>query len=729
MLYRLWFRPPALRTFLEESCREDVYLTAEGRILSVTPGTDKTAVLVRTETRELGTIRAYLPAGAEEQLVVGASVLLEGRLYLAPRATNPGEFDARAYYDRLGIRLMMEAESFRIEKLPYLPFADAANRLRLFFRKSIREALETDDAAFACSFLLGIRDEDFDVLTEEMEGFFLIRIMMQSGFHLVLLVTFLQRILQRIGVKAGTRAGILSFFSLFYAAFGGFSLSFMRTLPVVFLRLFAPVFRRKFDLVSAASLSLILLLLTEPGTLFTTSVQYAIAAYAAAGIFLPLARAYFRKISRVTAVIAGPLLMQLFFLPLQLASGGRTSVYAPLLHFVTAPLIPLVLVTGFFGAAFYGTGTLAGAGFFGTIFHAAGLGFFGTLHYALVFYRTLYAFLVKLPGAVLVNGSPGKGKIIIYYCLLFLPAGVTAVLLHFRKKVPEEKEKIPGKSVQFLLIPCVLLFYTAGLLFLRAPAPAEGEIRVVMIDVGQGDCFLVSTKDTNLLIDCGSSSREDVGTKVVRPVLDYYGVGGIDALILTHGDLDHTNGAAELFEKGKLDAEELILPEISGAAEEFESVLSVLKEETEVRRLSAGEAYAAGRMTLYCLWPEAGSDLRGNDVSLVLLLEMNGFRMLFTGDISAEVEAQLKLPEGGTDVLKAAHHGSDYSSSAKFLAALDPETVLVSYGRNNLYGHPGKNTIARFKAQGMEVYGTGVCGAVTLAVRKNRTTEISCFLD
>ena len=110
----------------------------------------------------------------------------------------------------------------------------------------------------------------------------------------------------------------------------------------------------------------------------------------------------------------------------------------------------------------------------------------------------------------------------------------------------QAEERIPGKRGRILFAAFLFALFAGELLFIRTPNLSERELRIVMLDVGQGDCFLLSSGKNHVLLDCGSSSREDVGEEVLLPALRYYGIGTLQALILTHGDSDHVNGIPPL---------------------------------------------------------------------------------------------------------------------------------------------------------------------------------------
>ena len=141
---------------------------------------------------------------------------------------------------------------------------------------------------------------------------------------------------------------------------------------------------------------------------------------------------------------------------------------------------------------------------------------------------------------------------------------------------------------------------------------------------------------------------------------------------------------------------------------------------TEVVYLEAGDRVSISERAALEVWyPQGNSSGSGNEYSLVVHAEVSGTRFLFTGDIGEETEAEL-VPRlrkaGGVDVLKVPHHGSRYSSSSGFLHAAGGEgsIAVISCGRNNIYGHPAKETLERLTDAGFTLYRTDRNGAVIL---------------
>jgi competence protein ComEC len=113
-----------------------------------------------------------------------------------------------------------------------------------------------------------------------------------------------------------------------------------------------------------------------------------------------------------------------------------------------------------------------------------------------------------------------------------------------------------------------------------------------------------------------------------------------------------------------------------------------------------------------------------NDNSIAFVLQYRQFRMLFTGDAGVAAERRF-LAEGvelHADVLKVGHHGSAYSSSPDFIAAVRPRYAIISVGRHNMFGHPAPSTIATLRQFRMQIFRTDENGGTSILTNGEFTT-------
>jgi competence protein ComEC len=283
-----------------------------------------------------------------------------------------------------------------------------------------------------------------------------------------------------------------------------------------------------------------------------------------------------------------------------------------------------------------------------------------------------------------------------------------------------------------------------GLFALCLPAvtaPAEGEMRVTLMDVGQGSAVLIRTRDHTVLFDTGPvMGQSDAAERVILPTLRRYGVRRIDHLVISHADQDHSGGLASLL---------LAMPTASVAAPEFESLEESLRhaspEAVAAMRLRptlcrAGQKWSLNGVDFQFLHPStlptSITPTQRNRYSCVLRVESaDGGSLLLAGDIPLKTDRELvgrfiglqdpENPEAlalvgtrlASQVLVAPHHGSKTSLSEDLLRAVAPQFVVIQAGYRNRFGHPHQETldrIARAQVNAPAVLRTDLQGAIEL---------------
>lgn len=265
---------------------------------------------------------------------------------------------------------------------------------------------------------------------------------------------------------------------------------------------------------------------------------------------------------------------------------------------------------------------------------------------------------------------------------------------------------------------------------LMLPKWQWGQTEVVMLNVGQGDCFFVrGPLGGTYLIDGGSSTVSSVGRYRIEPFLKSQGVGTLDYVWVTHGDTDHVNGIEELLKRQQLGVKigHLVMPPEVYWDEQLEQLAETAhQEEVSVLTMGQGQRFEEGGMEVICLWPERENDdsVEGNEASVVLSLTFGEFDMLFTGDVEKEGEEKMaaymlelqtkgKLPDR-YEVLKAGHHGSRYATGEKLTEVVHPACAWISAGEDNQYGHPHQEVLERLANWGASLYNTKDGSAVKL---------------
>ncbi|WP_435626416.1 DNA internalization-related competence protein ComEC/Rec2 [Candidatus Ferrigenium straubiae] len=260
-------------------------------------------------------------------------------------------------------------------------------------------------------------------------------------------------------------------------------------------------------------------------------------------------------------------------------------------------------------------------------------------------------------------------------------------------------------------------------MFLNKPeAPAPGALRLIVFDVGQGLAVAAQTRNHALLYDAGPdfSGEADSGNRILIPTLRALGIAGLDGLVLSHDDSDHTGGAASVMQampvgwvSSSLAATHPLLqsPALSPTP-------SPANGRGEPRRCRDGERWNWDGVQFEILHPAPDSGAKkphDNDRSCVLCIGIGKHSVLLAGDIEKESEARLIREHAdrlSTSLLVAPHHGSRSSSSFDFVAATLPDYAVFTAGYRNRFGHPREEVLQRYADSGAELLRSDEDGAI-----------------
>jgi len=303
-----------------------------------------------------------------------------------------------------------------------------------------------------------------------------------------------------------------------------------------------------------------------------------------------------------------------------------------------------------------------------------------------------------------------------------------------------------------LPIPLLIFYYTVFLLFIfgskykKAGAivlavglilyyiePSRSYTEVRFIDVGQGDATLIRLKTgENILVDGGRLFGSfDIGEMVLVPLLHRLKVRHLDAVIATHGDIDHAGGLLAVMKRIKVEhyfdngqkLHRKMLDELWDVAEKKSIPVAVLK---------GGDIVAGSGGALKVFHPDAkfaaehqyGKD---NSLSLGMILNTGYGRVFLAGDMEKEAEKHLvgKLLYIKSDILKIGHHGSNTSSHRDFLLAVNPKIGIISAGRYGRYHYPAKQVVKRMKKLSVKLISTMDEGEIVFRFLKSGVEQKS----
>ena len=589
---------------------------------------------------------------------MGQRIRAPARLQQPTGFRNPGGFDHVARLARDGIHVTGSARAHEIVVLdtPPLPWSE---RVRRHAIRSIDAALPPASAALLAGLLLGERRALPPEIDEGFRRAGVYHVLAVSGFNVALIASAMFLLARLMGLRRRAAAGSAAVVVLGFGAVVWPQASVLRAVVMAMLMLAAVLLDRDSAVVNSLAAAALLILAVRPNDLFEPGFQLSFAA--TGGIVLAP-----RPRQVVLGALAVSAAAQVAVLPITLWHFHQVSVVGLVANLAAVPLAAVATVIGLAGAAL------------AFVWDTAAELAFDAVWPALLALRFVVALAAALPGALVYLPSPPPAAIACYAGALVIAAVAWRIR---RARARTARAMLGGAGVA--LVAAVAL---AAWPLVR---PADGRLRIAILDVGQGDALVIEGPNGEaVVIDAGPGGRGrlDAGERVVAPYLWWRGFLRVAATVVTHEHADHAGG---------MDAVRARFP---GAPAWTAADLATPR--------------ALGGALITALPPIAGAT--PNERALVLRVDYRTTSFLLASDIPGVVEQALVTrgtPLGAT-VLKVAHHGARDSSSAAFLAAVRPAVAAISVGARNAYRHPDAGTLARLDAAGARVWRTDRDGAL-----------------
>ena len=648
---------------------------------------------LRTEVR-IGRLRCCLFTNGKERLEAGQRIRVHASF------ASTAEKTGSDYYLTQGVPVFGYAR----EDPVVLGYAEAYWRflpakLGRILRERIRILYDRNSASFLLAVLTGERRE----LREDIWFYSMLRTsgvshtVAVSGMHLSFLVMFLYTLLGRGKLSAAVCIPV----TLAFMAMTGFTASVVRAGVMQLAVCGAKLLRREYDSLSALGLALLLLLLINPYSVRNMGLILSFAStlgillfYGEIRTVLPAPPKKWGKHSLparlwhgIRASLAVTLSASVFTVPLNALFFRQISLLAPLTNLLVLPAVSLCFSLGLIGVLV------------SFVYLPAGMVFRMPLSWLVAYIRLVTGWIGGFPLSAL------------YIRSLYLPCwiGLTWFCMALYRLLPGLEHRFRS----FLITAAVGLVVFLGLSY---GEPALEDMRFGALDVGQGQCLVLSAPSGVTVIDCGGSLVTNAGDLAAEYLLSM-GRFRVETLVLTHFHEDHVNGVEELLRRMKV--ERLYCPR---PAEDDWAALSLLD---FARERGAGISYVEddilwlGEQDLTLALVPPLNQEKENESGLCIAALGDGFSFLCTGDAGRGTEKRLleRLRLEHVGLLVAGHHGSAGSVSQELLEALQPKAVVVSVGRNS-YGLPAENTLQRIRDCGAAVYRTDEYGDLILRVRQ-----------
>ncbi len=546
-------------------------------------------------------------------------------------------------------------------------------------------------AALACGYRQGIEKRN---IYEEFKTAGLAHVVAVSGAHLSIVSALMAALLRFVRTPKRISLAIIASFLLAYLVFAGLPISGVRSACMALASSAAFFTKRRAASMNALALMVIAFLICDPKSCLSVSMFLSAASTLGIICFAGLFLSWIPLQSRLLRSLIGDPLA-LTFSSQVMCQGASCALFslvpliAPLANIVVAPLFMFACASSLLCAIAANAPVVP----FAFMTDIGGMPVF--------FMRMIVGALAKVPHASVA--------VSVDFIPMIVLSLAVSLLLWLVWPQPSKRLAITA------LVGAILVVF--GIFWIVPAGVGEG---MVMLDVGQGDAFLLRSEGMSILIDTGNQDAK------LRRALAHERITHLDAVIITHPDDDHCGSLRDLASYVTVShiyvAEDLLACSCdscarlrSEAGQTFPSVC--------LTGLSVADEVQAGRYSLAVLWPDAFADEGGNADSLCLYASYDGdddgqadFTCLFTGD--AEAEELSRMAALGriesVDILKVGHHGSKASLDDGLVSTLDPRIALISVGEGNRYGHPAYEIIEILETHDVEVFRTDESGCVEI---------------
>lgn len=527
-----------------------------------------------------------------------------------------------------------------------------------------------DTAAFVRAMILGDKSDISPKFSMRFSYVGMSHVMAVSGMHLVFAVLFFDFLFVLVGIGYRPRCVLAFAVMLAFVAVSGFAVSCIRAAIMMSVLYLGKLFDRFSDSLTSLSEAALIILIAAPYNVRNISFLLSVSAVfglvvlyprlikilpvSASGSFL------YKVISLFTASVSA----NIACLPVIAFSFGRVSLLAPISNVIMITAVQIMFYLGFAGMALSFVPGCSGV--IGSIQH---------LIYRLIRAVTDFEYGLKYSS---VN-SHDFGFYFAVFLLLILVAGVIVI------KSKDSKRRVYPFVAAYAVICTVLVSVNV----LRG----YGIVKAEFVDVGMGSCTVFSGGEQAVIIDCGGDN-----SKQLYRSLMFSDVKRIQLLALTHFDADHVKYLDYIV--SSYDIERIIYPKFCDDPDVLKIIDRARKDGCDIEPLTSDAEYEVlGGAKLYALVEKATKSKYTHNTSALYKVEYGQSSVICCGDMDVH-EEYAYLDYGdllNCDILLAAHHGSDTSSSTGILKMYSPEYAVISVGRDNKYSLPGKKALKRLE--------------------------------
>jgi competence protein ComEC len=640
-------------------------------------------------------------------------------------AQNPGQFDVKAYLARKNVYVaafIKTREAIEILNHPAAPTWKALlAKLKLKARQLLlgQTLVENDEQAMLAALLLGQRNTINGSIITAFFKTGLIHILALSGSHVVALIGIVWWFSKMAGLAKRMRAAVCLFFIILFTLVVPPDASVLRASIIGIFFCISIIITRMPNSINTLALSAIILVLLRPLEFYEAGWQLSF--ICVLGILLLAGKIedlFHRRTadwfilddekSKWLSLIKrnGFYLIKVFAAGIAATVGGAGIL---LYHFYTitpltilwtivvTPLVSLILVVGFLKILL------------GILVPTVGT----SLSAATIPLSKFFIWIVDII-ARYDNSQMLIGNVPMYLVLSYYAAVIFIAFFYLKNR---RIKKIIG-FVAIVIIAGVLGYY-------RFERTHPGHLELSCLSVGHGQAIVAKLPGgANFIFDAGSLTSKNMGRRAVIPALNYNGISNIEAIFVSHYDIDHVNGIVEIVEQRPV--ERIYAPNDADLPKTAKFLNQCLRERGKQIK-PPPETITAKDARISVIWPKADTPsqalLQANDLSQVVLIEYAERKILLCSDIEQEAQQRIlkSYPDLKADVLILPHHGSEKTRSPAFIETLAPSVILCSCSQ----GQFQKYTTDFGKT--IQSYYTCCDGAVTVNISPSGRMKVSSF--
>ncbi|MEO8399148.1 MAG: DNA internalization-related competence protein ComEC/Rec2 [Ignavibacteriaceae bacterium] len=641
----------------------------------------------------------------------GYKISVIGTYFKGREIRNPGEFDYNNYLHSIGISGLFnnyDVDEIKIINKNVSPFKNFIFNIRKYLNEKIIQSYQPETAALIKGLLLADRSGiDYETKTEFINSG-VIHVLAVSGLHTGFIIIIFLFVFGRFNIYVKSILTIIGL--ILFLLITGMPASVFRASIMAIVFILALLSNRTTNLINALAIAALILLIIKPSDIYSPGFQLSFSAVLAIAVIFPLLQSKInslnlnsKSLKYILFFISVSLAAQIGTLPFTLYYFGKLSLISLFANLVVIPAVGAIvgisiftLILNFilpFIAAYY-----AAANDLLSEFLFWFVSFTGNLDFSFIRIRQFSIY----------DG-------IIFYIFL-------SILIFYLVKFKRFLAKL------------ILIFLVAANTFLFASIDdkdffKKNELNVLTIDVGQGDAILIKFPNgKTALIDAGNADYYfDNGERVILPLLDYLNISQIDYGFVSHLDADHYGGFVSLVHQGKV--KKIFKPQLDSSLAKDLRFENYLKKMNVPISYYKKESLEIGNVKIYVLNDnQISSDFSSNDKSGIIKVDYGNTSFLFTGDAESKAEnfyvnKYKKFLKA--DVLKVGHHGSNTSTTPKFILNVKPSISIISAGIQNQFGHPSSLILNHLNAINSKIYRTDLSGAILLTSNGDTVNNVN----